>query len=305
MRRLFLIITVGWVGICSPVLALDAPVLTAKTSGLTISLSWTSVSGASGYTLYYAPAPYAGPSTIASGDLGPTTKLSANLWVGASYYLAVASYDKTGSVAFSNVELVTITSDKPAGPASSDTVAFAKAMIPGAWVYSGYSCSKQPNPIIQASYFICPAGGLRGAEDAYISGKKYSYVAKGTWSVASTPSNPSFASLLLKYTTTTSAGGVSNTGSGLLGTSSGTMLYDAGKDTIAYYYNSCWLSLKRLADGTNTGVDDSYCQSSTAASQCQADYDCGRCWYCEKSGAGNTCRYGGEGPYGCYRGWSP
>jgi hypothetical protein len=34
---------------------------------------------------------------------------------------------------------------------------------------------------------------------------------------------------------------------------------------------------------------------------CQADFDCGRCWYCDNG----TCRYGGEGPYGCYRGWDP
>ena len=28
---------------------------------------------------------------------------------------------------------------------------------------------------------------------------------------------------------------------------------------------------------------------------------CGRCWYCENG----ECRYGGEGPFGCYRGWEP
>ncbi|TRZ69719.1 MAG: hypothetical protein D4S02_01590 [Rhodocyclaceae bacterium] len=306
MKRLFQIVVIGWLGLGNPVLALDPPVLTAKTSGLTISLSWTSVSGATGYSLYYAPYPYAGPNTIGSVDLGVTTKLSADLWVGASYYLAVTSYDKAGLVAYSNVELITITSDKPAGPSPTDTVAFAKAMVPGAWAYAGYSCSKQPDPRIQASYFICPAGGLRGVEDTYISGKKYSYVAKGTWSTASTPSNPSFASLLLKYTTTVNVGGVVDSGPGLLGGKSGYMLYDASADTIAYYYNSCWMVMKRLADGSNIGVDDSYCQSSgTATSQCQADYDCGRCFYCDKSAAGNTCRYGGEGPYGCYRGWSP
>jgi hypothetical protein len=33
---------------------------------------------------------------------------------------------------------------------------------------------------------------------------------------------------------------------------------------------------------------------------CSTDCDCGRCNYCE----GGECRYGGEGPYGCYRGCS-
>ncbi len=36
--------------------------------------------------------------------------------------------------------------------------------------------------------------------------------------------------------------------------------------------------------------------------QCSTDCDCGHCGYCEKSGGKGTCRYGGEGPYGCYRG---
>jgi hypothetical protein len=38
---------------------------------------------------------------------------------------------------------------------------------------------------------------------------------------------------------------------------------------------------------------------------CGTDCDCGRCWYCDKSGGTGTCRYGGEGPYGCYRGCGP
>ncbi len=305
MRKLILIVVVAWLGLCNPVLALDAPALTVQTSGLTLSLSWNPVSGATGYTLYFAPYPYTGPSTIASVDLGTATQLSVSLWVGASFYVVIASYDNAGSGAWSNIELFAISSDQPAGPLPSDTVAFAKAMVPGAWVYAGYSCSKLPDPRIQAMYFLCPAGGLRGAEDTYISGKKYAYLAKGTWSVAATPSDPSYASLILKYTTTISVLGVVDSGPGLLGSKSGYMLYDASNDRIVYYYNACWMALKRLADGSNTDVDDSYCQSSAPTGQCQADYQCGRCWYCDKSGAGNTCRYGGEGPYGCYRGWSP
>jgi hypothetical protein len=38
--------------------------------------------------------------------------------------------------------------------------------------------------------------------------------------------------------------------------------------------------------------------SSSGGSKCGTDCDCGRCSYCESG----TCRYGGEGPYGCYRG---
>ncbi len=39
---------------------------------------------------------------------------------------------------------------------------------------------------------------------------------------------------------------------------------------------------------------------SGIGSDCSTDCDCGRCNYCEDG----VCRYGGEGPYGCYRGCS-
>ena len=64
--------------------------------------------------------------------------------------------------------------------------------------------------------------------------------------------------------------------------------------------------LKTVAGNVNS--DD--CVSSTCPApggsnpgeygSCGTDCDCGRCWYCESG----TCRYGGEGPYGCYRGCS-
>jgi hypothetical protein len=38
--------------------------------------------------------------------------------------------------------------------------------------------------------------------------------------------------------------------------------------------------------------------SGTASNQCTTDCGCGHCEYCESG----QCRYGGEGPYGCYRG---
>ncbi|MBN1960905.1 MAG: hypothetical protein JW841_08155 [Deltaproteobacteria bacterium] len=66
-----------------------------------------------------------------------------------------------------------------------------------------------------------------------------------------------------------------------------------------------YIILERIA----SDVDDYHCESSSCATSqnsdggygaCNADCDCGKCWYCEKG----TCYYGGEGAYGCYRGCS-
>jgi len=92
-------------------LALEAPTLTVTTSGTTVSFSWTSVTGATEYTLYYAPSPYTGPDTIGSILLGTQTTMSANLWEGAAYYVAVTAYDSVESSGYSNIELFILGSD--------------------------------------------------------------------------------------------------------------------------------------------------------------------------------------------------
>jgi hypothetical protein len=38
-------------------------------------------------------------------------------------------------------------------------------------------------------------------------------------------------------------------------------------------------------------------------SSCNSDCDCGYCNFCETTSSSGVCRYGGEGPYGCYRGF--
>ena len=85
-------------------IALPAPKLTATTSGMTVLLSWTSVAGATGYALYYAPYPYAGPETIGRIDMGTKTSMSANLWEGAAFYVAIQAYDTVESSGYSNIE---------------------------------------------------------------------------------------------------------------------------------------------------------------------------------------------------------
>ncbi len=87
----------------------EKPQLSASTSGLDISLSWSEVGGALGYTMYYAPYPAGSP--VLSTDLGNLTDLSAKLWKGASLYVAVKSRDAQGSSDYSNVETVATESD--------------------------------------------------------------------------------------------------------------------------------------------------------------------------------------------------
>ena len=84
-------------------LALEAPTLTVYTSGTTVYSSWTSVAGATGYTLSYAPSPYTGPDSIKKIPLGTQTRISASLWVGAAFYVAVQAYDNVESSGYSNI----------------------------------------------------------------------------------------------------------------------------------------------------------------------------------------------------------
>jgi LruC domain-containing protein len=84
------------------------PMLSVSISGPSASLSWTTVTGADGYTLYYAPSPYTGPGSISSINLGTRTGIDVDLWDGASFFIALKS--RTGGVesGFSNIEMVQI-----------------------------------------------------------------------------------------------------------------------------------------------------------------------------------------------------
>lgn len=84
----------------------DAPVLGVTTTGTTVTVTWTSVADADGYTLYYAP--YPGVSYIGSLGVGTQTTRSFDLWAGAAFYVAVRSYNSAGSSGYSNIEDFTI-----------------------------------------------------------------------------------------------------------------------------------------------------------------------------------------------------
>lgn len=84
-----------------------SPVLTTTVVGTTVTISWSEVAGATGYTLYYAPFPAQAP--IGSLDVGALVTLSGALDVGTSLYVAVQPYNADGPInVFSNVAIFTI-----------------------------------------------------------------------------------------------------------------------------------------------------------------------------------------------------
>ncbi|MEE9594514.1 MAG: hypothetical protein V3V92_03855 [Candidatus Hydrothermarchaeales archaeon] len=154
-------------------------------------------------------------------------------------------------------------------------------MVIGTWAGGG-TCG---GTYIEFGFFICPGGRLRGYEKI----NKLAFVDCGTWSI--------------------------NENDGVDLSLTATAVLDRSvKEKMNYEFNydndqlvwksACPVPLTRLT-GEDVSMDD--CESTTcsaggtSAVQCSADFDCGRCWYCDSG----TCRYGGEGPYGCYRGWEP
>ncbi len=85
-----------------------APVLTVTTSGINVNCSWQPVAGAAGYLFSFAPFPFTGTSSIVTVDMGAQTSLFAELWVGASYYVAIQAYNNFGGSEYSNIELFEI-----------------------------------------------------------------------------------------------------------------------------------------------------------------------------------------------------
>lgn len=88
--------------------ALTAPTLTVTTAGTTVTASWATIAGATGYTLSYAPYPYTGLDSIVSVDMGTQTSISVSLWEGAAFYVAIQAYNSAGSSGYSNIECFVI-----------------------------------------------------------------------------------------------------------------------------------------------------------------------------------------------------
>ena len=86
--------------------ALESPILTKSIENIDVTISWTPVDGATGYTFCYSTYPDGAP--IVCTDMETETTFSATLWQGASYYVACKAYDENESSGYSNVELIKI-----------------------------------------------------------------------------------------------------------------------------------------------------------------------------------------------------
>lgn len=84
---------------------LEPPSIVVTQDHTKVSVAWPPVPNASSYKLFYAPFPYTGTESIHSIDIGDATFISAELWDGASFYIAVSAQNDMGSSDFSNVEL--------------------------------------------------------------------------------------------------------------------------------------------------------------------------------------------------------
>jgi len=92
----------------APAASLLAPTLTTTTNGTVIICAWAAVENADGYKFSYAPYPYTGPDSIYAIDTGTKRSLSAELWYGATYLVAVRAYNEYGKSDYSNIVLFEI-----------------------------------------------------------------------------------------------------------------------------------------------------------------------------------------------------
>ncbi len=125
--------------------AFPAPELSLETEGNIISLSWTAVQQAGGYTLYYAPYPDMAP--IAQADMGKLTELSGPLPPGSAFYAAVQGYKGNIRGELSNIEyfIIPAISEAPVltNAVSENTVNLSWTRVSGA---DGYKLLFSPFP---------------------------------------------------------------------------------------------------------------------------------------------------------------
>ena len=103
-RYLFVMACAFMLLISATAYAQPQPPVLSITNGSWVYISWTEVSGATGYILTLAPMPYTGPASLVSLDMGTQRSLSGGeLPAGSAFYVAVQSLDSSGVSQYSNV----------------------------------------------------------------------------------------------------------------------------------------------------------------------------------------------------------
>ena len=84
-----------------PAAAPLAPTVSVLAAENLVTAAWTAVAGADGYVFCFAPFPAATP--VYTLNMGSVLELTAQLWPGAAYYVAVKAYNAAGQSPFSNI----------------------------------------------------------------------------------------------------------------------------------------------------------------------------------------------------------
>lgn len=202
MKNWFFLLAIGFSLAFFPFKAVAAvpapPVMTYATSGLNVTVSWSTVPEATGYALYFAPMPYAGEETIGSIEQGAANSVTYELWPDAAFIFAIKSYNAEGTSDYSNIEYFymdssTVATDNLTAPAPSlaggIVNVLAKAVpdecyvkaeekltetSPGVWAVSGYSHPggiPPATPVADAGGdYMCADGALPKTNESYIWG---------------------------------------------------------------------------------------------------------------------------------------
>lgn len=158
-----------------------------------------------------------------------------------------------------------------------------RTFITGGWISSPTSYEKYT---LKFGFFLCPSGRVRGFSSI---NNYFGCLECGTWKIENPP--------LVTINMTSKCNDESTD------KWSTNMSYDSIKHCLILR-SLCDILLYR-AQGE---LSDQNCIKGSCSeggtgdiTNCRADFDRGRCRYCENG----TCRYGGEGPYECYRDWDP
>lgn len=102
----FIMVCAFMILISGTAMAQPPPPVLSVTNGRSCYLSWTEVTGATGYTLSYVPTSLTDPASIVSVDMGTQKSLSGEIPAGTAFYAAVQARDNTGVSQYSNIVLI-------------------------------------------------------------------------------------------------------------------------------------------------------------------------------------------------------